>query len=376
MKNKAVLKGASVLLIVAAMVLSTFGIATDEVDKQQIQSASGFVMSNDYTISSSAQAIFSMHRNSDLFTQLPRDVEDPLRNCWTSASDSDLGWKAYDDFWDISSPICDIHWWGFSMFWTGEGWNPCDPAGMTFDVTFYRDEAGEPGAVACSYRDITYSITPTGIMYEWWGGYVHELLYFEAQLESCCELSNGWVSVESTGSDNGCWFLWMNSPDGNSVSLQYGGGDVFYHGDLAFILTGGESALCCEGALHWGEVTTGDMVTGTFQVCNCGQPGSLLNWQYQSGPTWGIWEIEPDSGADLAAGECVTITVNALVPSDKNKEFTGVIKMVNTDDSSDYCEIEISLTTPKFKTATNLIIPNVLERLFDHFPLLARLLHQ
>lgn len=122
--------------------------------------------------------------------------------------------------------------------------------------------------------------------------------------------------------------------------------------------------LCCEGSLSWDEVKPNSTVTGTFKVCNCGEEGSLLNWQYQSGPDWGIWEIEPDSGTDLAAGDCVTVTVNVTAPEDENTEFTGNITIINTDDPSDYCEIPVTLKTPKNKALSF----NLLEWLFERFP--------
>jgi hypothetical protein len=132
-----------------------------------------------------------------------------------------------------------------------------------------------------------------------------------------------------------------------------------------FMVTEGDPAICCDGSLSWEDVAPGGTVSGTFEISNCGDNGTLLNWQFQSAPNWpgAIFEIEPDSGQDLGAGESVTITVNVTAPTNKTEEFTGKIKMINTDDPSDFCEIDISLTTPRAKTLHTPII-----KLLERFP--------
>ncbi len=138
-----------------------------------------------------------------------------------------------------------------------------------------------------------------------------------------------------------------------------------------------EPAICCEGSISWTDVEPGSTVTETFQVCNCGEEGSLLNWQFQSAPSWpgAVWEIEPDSGHDLPEGDCVTITVNVTAPPDKNTEFTGKIRMINSDDSSDYCEIDVYLKTPKNKPFNiNHLLFNFLQNHPRLFPIIKQLL--
>jgi hypothetical protein len=137
-----------------------------------------------------------------------------------------------------------------------------------------------------------------------------------------------------------------------------------------------EPAICCKGSLSWEDVTPETTVSDTFQVCNCGEEGSFLNWKFQSAPSWpgSFWEIEPDSGYDLAEGDCVTITVNVTAPPDENTEFTGKIKMINADDSSDFCEIDVSLITPKSKLSLkNSFFEIFLQNHPQIFPLLRQL---
>jgi hypothetical protein len=136
-----------------------------------------------------------------------------------------------------------------------------------------------------------------------------------------------------------------------------------------FMVTEGDPPvpdICCEGELVWTDVEPGATVNATFEISNCGEEGSILDWQFDSAPEWGIWEIEPDSGTDLAEGDSVTITVNVTAPENKSEEFNGKIRMINYDNSSDYCEVDVSLTTPKSK-AFNFYV-NFLKWLLDRFP--------
>jgi hypothetical protein len=47
----------------------------------------------------------------------------------------------------------------------------------------------------------------------------------------------GWISIQSTGSPNGCWFLWAGSEDGDLYSYQDGGDPPEKTYDMAFQLT-------------------------------------------------------------------------------------------------------------------------------------------
>jgi hypothetical protein len=58
-------------------------------------------------------------------------------------------------------------------------------------------------------------------------------------------------------------------------------------------------------------------------------------------------------------------------PLDKNKEFTGTIKVVNVANSGDYHEIDIVCKNPKRMILFNSVLMGVLK----HFPSLERILH-
>jgi len=130
--------------------------------------------------------------------------------------------------------------------------------------------------------------------------------------------------------------------------------------------------LECSGSLTWTKVKAGSTVTGNFTVGNVGDSGSLLNWKVDTYPTWGTWTFTPSSGTGLAAGSSVTIAVSVVAPPDKKKTFTGKIKMINSDNSSDFCEIDVSLTTPRVRTSS--FILSILERFPNAFPILRQIL--
>jgi hypothetical protein len=142
-------------------------------------------------------------------------------------------------------------------------------------------------------------------------------------------------------------------------------------GAVYFFIKSG-AKICCNGGLNWPSVRPNSTVSGEFEISNCGEVGSLLNWQFYSAPSWGVWEFIPDSGTDLAEGNSVTIQVTVTTPATENDEFTGKVKMINTNDPSDFCEIDVVLNTPKNKPYNSHF--NMLDLFFIRFPLLEKLL--
>jgi len=105
--------------------------------------------------------------------------------------------------------------------------------------------------------------------------------------------------------------------------------------------------LQCEGSMNWSNIQPGGTVHGSVQVENIGNPNSTLNWTVDSYPDWGTWSFTPLSGENLTPEEgALTIQVCVTVPDQKNTEFQGVIRVVNTDNQSDYCIIPVYLKTP------------------------------
>ena len=133
--------------------------------------------------------------------------------------------------------------------------------------------------------------------------------------------------------------------------------------------------LECEGELSWPSVKAGEEVTGNFTVENIGNPESLLDWEVESYPDWGTWTFTPDGGTGLTPEDgAVTIDVEVVAPDDPETEFTGEVKIVNSEDPDDYCIIPVSLVTPVNQQVTNPLLQMILERFPNAFPILRQLL--
>jgi parallel beta-helix repeat protein len=121
--------------------------------------------------------------------------------------------------------------------------------------------------------------------------------------------------------------------------------------------------LNCDGSLSWEDVTPGSIVTGDFEVSNDGEPDSILNWEIESYPDWGDWTFDPESGTGLGQGESVTINVEVVAPDEENTEFEGEVKIVNSENSSDFCIIPVFLQTP---CETEFLEQQWIQRLFQN----------
>ncbi|UCD13726.1 MAG: PKD domain-containing protein, partial [Thermoplasmatales archaeon] len=126
--------------------------------------------------------------------------------------------------------------------------------------------------------------------------------------------------------------------------------------------------LECEGTLSWSKVKPGETVSGSFTVKNIGDNGSLLDWKITKWSLWGSnWAFTPRGGDDLKPSDgSVTVNVSVKAPNEKNKEFTGEVKIVNKENTSDNCTIPVYLKTPKNKSSNFNF--NLLEWLFERFP--------
>jgi hypothetical protein len=106
--------------------------------------------------------------------------------------------------------------------------------------------------------------------------------------------------------------------------------------------------LDCSGSLSWTEVEPGATVTGTFQVHNIGDTGSLLNWRINaSSIAWGTWSYVPEDGENLTPEDgLVTVHVSVIAPDEQDSDFEGYLRVENQQDSNDFNEIPVSLVTP------------------------------
>ena len=139
--------------------------------------------------------------------------------------------------------------------------------------------------------------------------------------------------------------------------------------------------LICKGSLSW-TCKPGETVTGNFTVENIGDPESLLDWEIIEWPVWGEWSFNPSSGDDLKPeDDPVTVQVTVGAPKNrykgsKNLEYTGELKIVNKEDSSDSCTIPVYLKIPRDKYIFSLIFSRIFERFPNLFPILRLLLQR
>lgn len=145
----------------------------------------------------------------------------------------------------------------------------------------------------------------------------------------------------------------------NSISFfeGYGNGTFkpqkeYYSGYLSSGLVSGNfnpkfiGDLNSEGILNWAAIKPGSIINGNFTVENIGHPLSYLNWEIDAFPDWGNWTFMPTDGFNLTPdGGPVIINVSVVVPNIENHVFTGQIKVVNIENSSDYSMIPVLLET-------------------------------
>jgi hypothetical protein len=135
----------------------------------------------------------------------------------------------------------------------------------------------------------------------------------------------------------------------------------------AYVFKGPVPNLDCVGSLSWDSVIPESTVTDEFVLANVGEAGSELSWEIESYPTWGNWTFIPSKGTGLTPEMgSVTIYVEVVAPNQQNQEFTGDIKVINSEDVTDYDIIPVTLKTPKNKTFS--FNPPLLKWLFERFP--------
>ena len=133
----------------------------------------------------------------------------------------------------------------------------------------------------------------------------------------------------------------------------------------------------CNGSIHLTNITPGATITDSFTVENAGTPGSLLRWEITSYPDWGTWTFTPSNGTSLTPEQGpVTINVSVVAPTKKNREYSGYLKVTNTDNPTDCYIVQITLATP-YKPHSFLydILQTLMERFPHVFPLLRFLNH-
>jgi len=157
--------------------------------------------------------------------------------------------------------------------------------------------------------------------------------------------------------------------------MVYGCGSNFFRTDCVTVeVSLYRPDLHCMGTLIWSDVTAGDTVSSMLEISNVGDNESNLNWQVAEYPSWGKWSFDPSEGQNLAPEDGpVQVEVEVEAPDEKEKEFTGEVKIINVDDPEDYEIIPVSLSTPKNKGIQSLFT-SAFYRISRNYPYLFPLL--
>jgi len=226
----------------------------------------------DYVVTVDCVPCYAFCPANTLFGQPVAGTDDS----WSAGtSDLEVGYIRYEKFWDLYGDIEDLHWWGLTLSFT-TGWEACTESPMTFEIKFYQDASGQPGAQVGSTYTVTLTPVATGDLYG-----TYPLYYFSTNLSPIIPagLYAGHVSIQAVSPAGGCYFLWMSSTGQDLQSLFYDGTtwttEAF---DLSLCITGtaiDPLGACCN-------------MTGPEPFCvdplplsTCNQPG----YRFQAGVT-------------------------------------------------------------------------------------------
>lgn len=204
MKGKKILKEAIILLI-STIIISPTIIAIAETNEEKIMPIIRKTTIN--TVENPTQTS-QILQGPVMFSQEPYT---PNENHIFYLSDIRLGYRCIDDYWGLTDSPCNLHWWGTCE--DGHG-GQCYPIDMSFEIIFYDDNAGQPGSPVCVYQ-FTPMVYEIGKFYD-----DITIYYWEVDLNPCCPLTNGWISIQSISSNGNCYFYWAGSPDGNWNAMQ------------------------------------------------------------------------------------------------------------------------------------------------------------
>lgn len=119
--------------------------------------------------------------------------------------------------------------WGFQLFLDNSKWIECDTT-LAFNIRTYSDIDGLPGAVTTEALSTPAVSNATGELY----GGQYELMQWDMGFIAT---NVEHLGVQSISKGEGCWFLWMSSGSGDSLSaVNAGSGWSFQQNDLSICI--------------------------------------------------------------------------------------------------------------------------------------------
>jgi subtilisin family serine protease len=154
------------------------------------------------------------------------------------------------------------------------------------------------------------------------------------------------------------------------IDLWWGSQPVYFDDlSIEWESNGLETDLDGEGSLNWVDVETESVVIDSFTLENVGDPGSWLEWRVYEYPDFGQqWYCDPNEGLLKPEDGPITVEVRVKAPEDKNRRFTGDLKIHVIGDPDDEVIIPVTLTTPKSRSINNFNI--WINRLVERFSIL------
>jgi hypothetical protein len=395
MKKRNILKGASVSLIAAFMILSTFAVTADTNEQKLIDTNELFnqgTVDRDDIIIEGFEGVWEPDPDGDPDYMVPVD---PVYGKWdvdglqhgSVSGYPGLTWY-WSQFEDNDHPTLDLRP-PVGTYWAGLWWDAVQDEWFItpdIDVSLYSDLQLE---FLSAYTMMRYGASPSQHDYikvstdqgENWdivGDLSHDP---EFDFNGCTggpagDPSWNWCEFpiiidlsDYDGSDS-LMIAWNYVYDGNPPAGVWLFDEVELTGTMA---PPPEPDLDCDGALSWTDVTPGETVTGTFTVENIGDPESLLDWEIDSYPTdWGTFTFDPNGGIDLTPEDgAVTVTVEVVAPEESQTEFDGEIVLVNSEDPADTCTINVALATPVSQQS---LISLFFEMFAQRFPIIAQII--
>jgi len=184
---------------------------------------------------------------------------------------------------------------------------------------------------------------------------------------------HGWVSVYDSPIDSvEISYNYSRSVDMVVSNWDSNIGNYLYYNQISYSAV---PDLICEGNLRYIDIAPGSTNTGTFSIENVGDPESELDWEISEYPEWGEWNFNPSSGTDLTPEDGnITIDVTIVAPEDSNEIFTGNVIITNTENSNDFCIIDVLLKTPREKPVHHKILSRLIERFSDRLSIVKNFL--